>query len=142
MDKRLIIILVLLLLFQSIVYFIPKTSNVSIRSRNYDSVEVDIEIEMQDRLNHIANVCKSINISDNVETFSTQNHFRRDQNTGTIYCFIHKVGSTAWHSVFRNLDQYYRENSGEKFQVSLQSFFTYPNVSHFPAHEGTSTKQK
>ena len=120
MDKRLIIILVIFVLVQSIVYFIPATSNVKIRRQKYDSIEVDIdiEVEMQDRLNHIDNVCKSINISDRDETFSTQNHFRRDQNTGTVYCFIHKVGSTAWHSVFRNLDQYFSEHSGEKFQVN------------------------
>ena len=88
-------------------------------SRQYENIDVDIEVLMLDRLSHIDGVCKNINTSEGIGTFSPKNHFRRDQNTGTIYCFLHKVGSTAWHSVFRNLDQYYRENSGEKFQVSF-----------------------
>ena len=119
MAKRFVIILLSLVSLQLVLYFnTTATSDESI-NRQYENIEVDIEVLMLDRLSHIDGVCKNINTSEGIGTFSPKNHFRRDQNTGTIYCFLHKVGSTAWHSVFRKLDQYYRKNSGEKFQVSF-----------------------
>ena len=118
MAKRFVIIVLSLVSLQLVLYF--NTTTTSDESINeYEKIDVDIEVLMLDRLNHIDEVCNSINSSERIGTFSAKNHFRRDQNTGTIYCFLHKVGSTAWHSVFRKLDQYYRKNSGEKFQVSF-----------------------
>ena len=118
MAKRFVIILLSLVSLQLVLYF--NTTTTSDESINeYEKIDVDTEVQMLDRLNHIDEVCNSINSSERIGTFSPKNHFRRDQNTGTIYCFLHKVGSTAWHSVFRKLDQYYRKNSGEKFQVSF-----------------------
>ena len=75
-----------------------------LRSLQADTSRLSVELEMLARSDHIQEVCRNYQLreDDNQDcgyrskdqSFdqNIENHFLADPRTGTVYCFIHKVG--------------------------------------------------
>ena len=50
------------------------------------------------------------------QSCSIKNHYLQDPNTGTMYCFLHKVASSTWMSFFARL-----ENDSEFLRVAEET---------------------
>jgi len=90
---------------------------------------------MDQRLSNIQEVCYSYKIQESsnlscsfqskVSKYSQEinlNNFLRELNTGTIYCYIHKVASSTWMSFFARLENNtnflrYAEKTGNYYKV-------------------------
>ena len=82
---------------------------------------------MLERLNHVKKVCKEIKATSNDfcsfkskyheydQAISGRNHIQ-DPNTGTIYCFNHKVASSTWMSFFARM-----QSRTQQFQNIIKS---------------------
>ena len=78
------------------------------------------EALMLERINHVKNVCQEIESAsndfcsfkskyhDDDQAISGRNHIQ-DPNTGTIYCFNHKVASSTWMSFFARMQSRTRQ---------------------------------
>ena len=78
------------------------------RKLTYDSLEDTSHISREENLMiqrslNLDRVCEQLKT--NMEQKCTlKNHFLQDPNTGTIYCFLHKVASSTWMSFFSRLE--------------------------------------
>ena len=82
---------------------------------------------MLERSNHVKKVCKEIRATSNDfcsfkskyheydQAISGRNHIQ-DPNTGTIYCFNHKVASSTWMSFFARM-----QSRTQQFQNIIKS---------------------
>ena len=78
------------------------------RKLTYDSLETTSYISREENLM----IQRSLNLDRVCEQLKTgreqkctlKNHFLQDPNTGTIYCFLHKVASSTWMSFFSRLE--------------------------------------
>ena len=97
------------------IYFITiwnnayKCENLKIKKRlTYDSLIVSHRNSKEENLMiqrslNIDQVCEQMtNVM--TQSCSLKNHYLQDPNTGTIYCFLHKVASTTWMSFFARLE--------------------------------------
>ena len=85
------------------------------------------EALMLERLNHVKKVCEEISAPSNDfcsfkskyldydQAISGRNHIQ-DPNTGTIYCFNHKVASSTWMSFFARI-----QSRTQQFQNIIKS---------------------
>jgi hypothetical protein len=121
-----------------------------LRSLQADTSRLSVELEMLARSDHIQEVCRNYQLreDDNQDcgyrskdqSFdqNIENHFLADPRTGTVYCFIHKVGfsllftcvlsfamqvaSSTWMSLFARLENNMKflkqvEKDGNYYQV-------------------------
>ena len=96
------------------------------------------EALMTKRLNHVKNVCEEIEAPSNDfcsfksknwdydQTIIERNHIQ-DPNTGTIYCFIHKVASSTWMSFFARMQS---RSQQFKFIIESEKYYMVKDILH------------
>ena len=117
--ESLLTFLAFILLFYYISYLLKNRSCKRLRQKEVVVTEPEEKLNfeealMLERLNHMKNVCQEIEAPsndfcsfnskyhDDHQAISGRNHIQ-DPNTGTVYCFNHKVASSTWMSFFARI---------------------------------------